>query len=151
MVLIQPAAPVIACSRPWRWFAGAAGGVLAAVLPYLVGVLLPYHVNGLHRLPLDGVASGRYDPELLWPSYTGCGGWVDLLGVFGLATAPMGLLAGAVVGVLVAGRAVLVARSRLRAAPGVVPAFTALAVACAAGLWWFLGDTSAALATWRMD
>ncbi len=147
----SPTAPVAAPTRPWRWFAVYVGGLLACVVPYVVGVLLPYYVNGLHRLPLAEVASGRHDPKLLWPSYTGCGGLVDLLGVLGLATAPMGLLAGVVVGALVPVRAVASARSRLRAAPAMVLATVAVAVACAAGLWWFLGETSTALVTWRMD
>jgi hypothetical protein len=142
---------VTAPARPWRWVAAHVGGLLACVVPYLVGVLLPYRVNGLHRLPLDELASGRHDPKLLWPSPTGCGGLVDLLGVLGLVTAPMGLVGGAVAGVLVLGRAVLSGRSRLRRAPGMVLATVAVAAACAAGLGWFVGETSAALVTWRMD
>ena len=117
----------------------------------MIGVLLPYYANGLHRLPLDELASGRHDPKLLWPSYTGCGGLVDLLGVLGLATAPMGLLAGAVVGVLAPLRAVLSGRSRLRRAPAMVLATTVVAAACAAGLAWVIGDTGTALVVWRMD
>jgi hypothetical protein len=63
----------------------------------------------------------------------------------------MGLLAGAVVRIAVPVRAVVSAQSRLRTPPAVVLAAVVVAAACAAGLWWFLGDTGAALATWRMD
>jgi hypothetical protein len=38
-----------------------------------------------------------------------------------------------------------------RVSPAVVLAFVTSAAACTAGLWWFLGDTSTALLTWRTD
>jgi hypothetical protein len=39
----------------------------ARVLAYVVGLVLPYYVNDLDRLPLREVASGGHDPKDLWP------------------------------------------------------------------------------------
>jgi hypothetical protein len=132
--------------RGWRmvrWLTVLAGLV---TVPYLAGVLLPYYVNGLHELPLAEVASGRHDPKDLWPQGF-VGGLVQLGGFFGLALTPI-LLAFIAVGSAALGIAGLVTGELRRTAAA---ASVVLAVACAAGLAWFLGDTAAALTTWRMD
>jgi hypothetical protein len=139
----SPAPPTAPRPRTRRWLAAYLGGVLAAVLPYAIGVLLPYFVNGLHRLPLTEVASGRYDPKLMWPSYSGCGGLVDLAGYLSLAWTPLALLGLAAVGP--------VAAWRTRRTPATALAFAVGTAACLVGLGWLMGPTSAALAVWRMD
>src|SRR3712207_1955913 len=51
-----------ALPRPatWRTVAALAALTGVAVLPYLAGVLVPYHVNDLDQLSLAEVASGRH-------------------------------------------------------------------------------------------
>ncbi|MGY1607268.1 hypothetical protein [Geodermatophilus sp. SYSU D00700] len=137
-----PTAPP-APARPRRWLAAYLGGVLAAVLPYGAGVLLPYYVNGLHRLPLAEVASGRHDPKLLWPSYTECGGLLDVAGLLSLAWTPLTL-----VGLVFLGP---VAAWRTRHRPWVAASLAVLWVGCVAAVGWLTGPTSAALMTWRLD
>ena len=50
-----------------RWVLLLAAAVLAALLLYAVGVLLPDFVKGLHHLPPSDVGSGAHDPKDLWP------------------------------------------------------------------------------------
>ena len=142
--LTQPTAARTTAVRPGRWVGGYAGGLVAAVLPYALGVLLPYYVNDLHRLPLSEVASGRYDPKTMWPAYTGCGGLVDVVGLLSLAWTPLALAGLTVLG------PVLAWRLRLRA-PWASVAVLVFWVGCVAAVGWALGPTGAALATWRMD
>ena len=139
-----PAPPAVAPARPRRWLAAYCGGVLAAVLPYGAGVLLPYYVNGLHRLPLAEVASGRHDPKDLWPSSgQGCGGLLDAAGLLSLAWTPLALVALVALGP--------VAAWSTRHRPWLAACFVALAAGCVAALGWLMGPTSAALAAWRLD
>lgn len=132
--------------RDWRLVRFLTAVAVLATLPYLVGVLLPYYVNDLHHLPLEEVASGRHDPKDLWPQGPGAG-HVQLVGSLSLALTPLALtfigVASAAVGIagLVSGQV------RRTAATALI----VLTVACVLGLAWFLGDTSAALTTWRMD
>jgi hypothetical protein len=132
--------------RDWRLVRWLTAAAVLVTVPYLVGVLLPYYVNDLHHLPLDEVASGRYDPKDLWPQGF-VGGLAQLAGFFSLALTPLALtflcLGSAALGI-----AGLVTGELRRTAAA---ALVVLAVACAAGLAWFLGDTAAALTTWRMD
>jgi hypothetical protein len=111
-----------------------------------MGVLLPYYVNGLHRLPLAEVASGRYDPKHLWPSGLG-GGPLQLMGFLSLAVSPAGVAFTAALAVIGAVWAVFARPLR----PGVAVGFALLAVACVAGLVWFAGPMGTALVTWRLD
>ena len=117
-----------------------------SALPFAMGVLLPYYVNGLHRLPLAEVASGRYDPKELWPSGLG-GGLLQLMGFLGLLVSPVGVGFTAVAAVIGAVWTVLARPWR----PGVAVGFALLAVACGAGLVWFAGPMGSALVTWRLD
>lgn len=132
--------------RDWRLVRFLTALAVLATLPYLVGVLLPYYVNDLHLLPLDEVASGRHDPKDLWPQGF-VGGLAQLAGFFSLALTPLALTFIGV-GSAALGIAGLVT-GQLRRAPAA--GLLVLAVACTLGLAWFLGDTSAALTTWRMD
>jgi hypothetical protein len=102
--------------------------------------------QGLHELPLAEVASGRHDPKDLWPQGF-VGGLIQLGGFLGLALTPLGLV---FVGGTSAALGIhgLLSRGLPRAAAA---ALVVLAVACAVGLAWFLGDTSQALTTWRLD
>jgi hypothetical protein len=120
-----------------------AGLAALSALPFAMGVLLPYYVNGLHRLPLSEVASGRYDPKDLWPSGLG-GGLLQLSGLLSLALTPVGL--GFCV-LLSALGAVWAAWARSVTTVG----FLVLALACGAAVVWFMGPTAGALATWRLD
>jgi hypothetical protein len=131
--------------RNWRLVRWLTAAAVLVTLPYLVGVILPYYVNGLHHLPLEEVASGRHDPKDLWPQGF-VGGLIQLGGVVGLALAPLGLVC------IGAGSAALALHGLLSGPRrGSAAALLLLGVACALGLAWFLGDTSQALATWRMD
>ncbi len=116
-----------------------------SALPFAMGVLLPYYVNGLHRLPLAEVASGRYDPKDLWPSGLGGGGLLQLMGFLSLAVSPAGV--GSAAALAVTGTVWAVSARPSRIALG----FALLAVACLAGLLWFTGPMGSALVTWRLD
>ena len=120
-----------------------------SALPFAAGVLLPYYVNGLHRLPLAEVASGRHDPKNLWPSGLG-GGLLQLMGLLGLVVSPVGLGFTGVVAVIGAVWTVLARPSR-PSRPMIAVGFALLAVVCLAALVWFAGPTAGALVTWRLD
>jgi hypothetical protein len=132
--------------RDWRLVGWLIAVAVLGTLPYLIGVLLPYYVNGLHLLPLEEVASGRHDPKDLWPQGF-VGGLAQLAGFLSLALTPLALtfigLGSAAAGIA----GLLTGEIRRTAAAAMI----VLTVACALGLAWFLGDTSAALTTWRMD
>jgi hypothetical protein len=133
-------------SSGWRLVRFLTAVAALVTVPYLAGVLLPYYVNGLHELPLAEVASGRHDPKDLWPQGF-VGGLIQLGGFLGLALTPLGLVfvGGTSAALSIHG---LLSRGLPRAAAA---ALVVLAVACAVGLAWFLGDTSQALTTWRLD
>ena len=126
-----------------RWLTVAA---VLGTLPFLIGVLLPYYVNGLHDLPLEEVAGGAHDPKDLWP-HGFAGGLAQLAGFVSLALTPLAL-AFIGLGSAAAGIAGLLTGEIRRTAAATMIVLT---VACALGLAWFFGDTSAALTTWRMD
>ncbi len=132
--------------RDWRLVGWLTAVALLGALPYLIGVLLPYFVNGLHLLPLEEVAGGGHDPKDLWPQGL-AGGLAQLAGFVSLALTPLAL-AFIGLGSAAAGIAGLLTGEIRRAAAATMIVLT---VACALGLAWFFGDTSAALTTWRMD
>jgi len=117
-----------------------------SALPFGLGVLLPYYVNGLDRLPLAEVASGRYDPKDLWPSGLG-GGLLQLMGFLGLVVSPAGVGFTAALAVIGAVWAAVARPWR----PGIAVGFAVLAVACVVALVWFAGPMGSALVTWRVD
>jgi hypothetical protein len=129
----------------WRPVLVLSLAAVIVVLPYAVGVLLPYYVNDLDQLPLSEVASGRHDPKDLWPQGP-IGGLVQLSGFLALALTPMGLVLVGLASAAVACLAVV-----RRKSPAVVLAYVLLTTACVAALAWFTGPTAAALATWRLD
>ena len=80
----------------WRWVLLVAAAVLAALVLYAVGVLLPDFVTGLHHLPPSDVGSGAHDPKDLWPRNA----WGAAVRLVGSVSAPLAgtvatLLAGA--------------------------------------------------------
>ncbi len=135
-------------ARRQRWPAATTGhlglltGVLLlAVLSFGVGLLLPYHVNGLHRVPLGEL--GAYEPERLWPMGTG---WLPVVNTgFVLAMLAFPAL------VLAAGAAAAGAVRAARTRVGLAPGFAVLALACGAAAVWLWGPTGSALVTWRID
>ena len=129
----------------WRVVLVLTLAAVLVVLPYFIGVLLPYYVNDLDDLPLAEVASGAHDPKDLWPQGI-VGGLVQLGGFFALALTPMGLVLVGLASAVTAGLAVV-----RRKSPAVVLALVLLAIACGWALAWFLGPTAGALASWRLD
>ena len=91
----EPGAPP--ASVRWRWIALLAGAVLAALLLYAVGVLLPDFVTGLHHLPPSDVASGEHDPKDLWPR-NAWGAAVQLAGSMDLPLTPLATVSAVGVG-----------------------------------------------------
>ena len=131
----------------WRWIAVLATVVFAVLALYCVGVLLPYFVNGLDRLPLEEVASGAHHPEDLWPQNV----WAGPVGVAGLFAVAFGLLVTlTAVGV---GTAWLASLWR-RPGPGrLSKSLTLLAVVAGsvAAVLFQVSETGAALQAWRLD
>ena len=127
-------------------------GVLATVLlallvAYGVGVLLPYYANDLHLLPLAEVAGGGHDPAGLWPR----GAWaapVAAAGLAGVAFAP-----GVVLTAIGLGGAWLVSLHRHPAADRAALTAALLVLVCASGaaLAFLLSDTGVGLEEWRLD
>ena len=121
--------------------------LLVVVVLYGVGVLLPYYVNGLHRLPLAEVASGAHDPKDLWPQSA----WavpVQLAGLFALAFGPLVALAG--LGVAL-GWLVSLWRRPADGRGALSLALLVVAAAHAAALLFLLSDTGVGLMAWRLD
>ena len=78
------------------------GVVVVIVVAYVAGVVVPYYVNDLDRLPLAEVAGGAHDPTEMWPATAGpwgyllhgVGAYAVSLGHFALTFAAGGSLAG---------------------------------------------------------
>ncbi|MGY1830168.1 hypothetical protein ACI8AA_07015 [Geodermatophilus sp. SYSU D01180] len=118
---------------------------LGAVLVHVLGVVVPYVVNGLHHLPLAEVASGLHDPKDLWPATIPyLGGWLRLAAVLSIALAPLTLVFVLVTCGFGVGRTI-------RSAPCTALVHAVVAVPCVVVLAWFLGPTSQALISWQMD
>ena len=131
----------------WRLVAVLAGALLVTLAMYVAGVLLPYYVNDLHRLPLAEVASGAHDPKDLWPRGP-LGGVAQLGGFFSLAFLPLAAFGGIGVG--------LCALVHLWRRPGPRRAGLALGfvgvIAASVTVLLLLGSpTGAALLEWRLD
>lgn len=142
--MAEPSLPAVT-GRHLVWLAVAA---VLVVVPYGVGVLVPYFVNGLHQLPLSEVASGAHDPKDLWPQEP-LSGWISLVGVLAVGTTPLLLLC---LGLVATGAAAWGFRRRPGRPCGVViVGLVVLAVACGAAVVWLLGSTGQALAAWRVD
>ena len=118
--------------------------LLAVVVLYGVGVLLPYYVNDLHRLPLAELTSGAHDPKDLWPR----SGVVQLAGFASLALLPVAALAGLGLGGL--SLALLWRRPGSQRVPKALAVLLVMAVSLAA-LLLQSSATGAALTTWRLD
>ncbi len=131
----------------WRTIAVLAVAVLGSLGMYGVGVLLPYYVNDLHRLPLAEVASGAHDPKDLWPGGA-LGGLPQAAGSFSLALLPFA----AVVGICAGGTS-LVSLWRRAQPQRVAKSLAVLAVMAASvgALGFLLTATGEALTVWRLD
>jgi hypothetical protein len=131
----------------WWHVAVLAAVLLGMLVLYAVGVLLPYYVNDLQRVPLEEVAGGRHDPLDLWPR-NGLRGPVSAAGLAGVAFGPAVALTAVGVGV-----AWLVSVWR-RPTPGRAALSVALVVVVAtavAALVFLLSETGLALKDWRLD
>ena len=128
----------------WRHVAVLAAAVLVPLLMFGAGVLLPYYVNDLHRLPLAELTSGAHDPKDLWPQ----SGVVQLAGFASLALLPMAALTGLGLGGLAL--ALLCQRPGSQRVPKALAVLLVMVVSLAA-LLLQSSDTGAALTTWRLD
>lgn len=131
----------------WAHVAVLALVLLAVLVLYAVGVLLPYYVNDLHRLPLDEAAHGGHDPEGLWPHDL----WARPVAAAGLAGVVFGpavtLVAGMVGGAWLAS----VWRRAGAGRPALTVALLVVVVLAVAELLFLLSDTGVALKDWRLD
>ena len=121
---------------------------LLGLVPYAVGVLLPYLVDELHRFPLAEVAGGAHDPKDLWPQGP-LAGPVQLVGLAAVLLAPLVLA-----GVVLRGVVLLLDGRRHRAhrpGPVVLVALSAVVAASAVVLAAMLSPLGLALASWRLD
>jgi hypothetical protein len=131
----------------WRLVAVLTGGLLVPLAMYVAGVLLPYYVNDLHRLPLAEVASGAHDPKDLWPTGP-VGGLAQIGGFFSLAFLPLAAFGG--IGVGLCCLVQLWRRPGPRRA-GLALGFVGVLAACVAVLLHLASPTGEALLTWRLD
>ena len=142
-----PAADAPLGTASWRNVALLVALLGAVAALYAVGVLLPYYVNDLDRLPLSVVDDGGHDPKGLWPQ----SGWavpVQLAGLFALAFGPLVALAG--LGVAVAWL-VSLWRRPADARGALSLALLVVAAAHVAALLFLLSDTGVGLMAWRLD
>jgi hypothetical protein len=131
--------------RLLHWWRGGWPPLVAALTcagAYAVFLVLPYYVNDLDRLPLVEVASGRHDPQDLWPHAQG--GWVSFR-VGGMVTFYLGpaLALATLAWAAVRTRQGIAAGDLRRTAPALLAA--ALAVGT---LGWLFSPFGRALLTW---
>ena len=75
----RPAQRTASWRLPSLWLSAVA---LLGLL-WIAGVLVPYYVNGLDRLPASELTSGAWDPAQLWPADAGViGRAVQVAGAF---------------------------------------------------------------------
>jgi hypothetical protein len=117
------------------------GVFVLAVLPFALGMALPYYANDLDRLPLEDLSFGEVDPVTAWPLGTVWGG---IAAVLALTLAHPAL---ALVTVMAICAAVSAGLRRRVIALG----FVVIALAGVAVLAWVWGPTGRALMTWLLD
>lgn len=123
-----------------RDLAFVAGVSVLALLPFALGMALPYYANDLDSLPLDEIVFG-IDPETVWPLGTVWGG---VAGVLALTLAHPAL---AIVTVMAICGAVISGVQRRAITLG----FGVIALAGVTVLTWVWGPTGRALMTWLLD
>ena len=136
--------------RTWRSVIVLTIWLGVCVAPFVVGLVIPYYVNGLDALPLAELTSGAYDPKDLWPQGSGRG-WVDLAAGLSLSLAPLGVMAVGGLSALAAVQEFGTLPTSQRAARPVAVAFLLVALTVAALLIWSATPTASALVTWRLD
>ena len=124
-----------------RDLAFVTGASVLAVLPFALGMALPYYANDLDSLPLDDLRSGRVDPDTAWPFGTV---WGDLAGFLALTLAHPALAVVTVMAICAAALAGLKRRT-------IALAFVVIALVDVAVLAWVWGPTGRALMTWGLD
>ncbi|TFV78164.1 hypothetical protein E4P39_02670 [Blastococcus sp. CT_GayMR19] len=136
--------------RTWRSVVVLVAWLVACVAPFVVGLVIPYYVNGLDALPLAELTSGAHDPKDLWPQGSGRG-WVDLAAGLSLSLAPLGVMAvGGLSALAVVQEFGTFPQSR-RAARPVAVALLLVALTVAALLIWSATPMASALVSWRLD
>jgi hypothetical protein len=122
-----------------RDLAFVAGVSVLALLPFALGMALPYYANDLDSLPLDAVYG--LDPETVWPLGTVWGGVA-----VGLALTLAHPVLAIVTVMAICGTAI----AGLQRRP-IALGFGALAFAGVTVLTWVWGPTGRALLTWLLD
>lgn len=117
-----------------------AGASVLALLPFALGMALPYYAGDLDSLPLDEVVLG-IDPETVWPLGTVWGGVAGVLALTLAHPALAVVTVMAMVGTVVAG-----VQKRL-----IALGFGAIALTGVVVLTWVWGPTGRALLTWLLD
>ena len=122
--------------------------LVAIMAVWVAGVLVPYYVNDLDRLPLDELSSGAYDPKDRWPYAGGSSPAGSLRSVLLPVSLPLVPLLG--LGSAVAGAAILMRRreSLTAAARRLTVAALVLAIIMVAVS---LSPFGLALRTWALD
>lgn len=143
-------APVSVRRRTWRSVIWMVALVALCVAPFLVGVLIPYYVNGLDAVTLGELTSGAHDPKDLWPQGT-VGGLMQLAGVLGPGLTPMALIGLAALGGTAVVQEWITFGVERRAPRPVAVAFVLVTAVCLALLAWFATPLAGALVTWRLD
>jgi hypothetical protein len=124
-----------------RDLAFVTGVSVLAVLPFALGMALPYYANDLDRLPLEDLRFGRVDPDTAWPLGTV---WGNLAGFLALTLAHPVLALVTVMAIVAAVRAGLQRRP-------IAFGFVVVALAGVAVLAWVWGPTGRALMMWGLD
>lgn len=126
------------------------GALLMVSAVWVSGLIVPYFVNDLHRLPLEEVASGRRDPKDLWPYASGSRPWGVLrLALLAIALPLMPILG---IGSAVIGAGILLVPNRRERLTTSARNLTAAAILLGLGMAFLsLSPCGWALTAWALD
>ena len=117
---------------------------LACWVPYVVGLVVPYYVNGVHRRTADQPIY-TWELDTLWPYDTPLGGVVAFVTIVGMPTAPF-LAAGAAMW-----SAFMAWTWRRTLAPPEVALYLSAALVALASIAWLATPLATELVTWFVD
>ena len=135
-----PPAPVVVRNRPGLALLVA----LLATVPYVVGLVLPYYVNGVHERPA-GETVYAYELSSMWPYDSALGGVVAFVAVVGVPTAPF------VAGGVAMWSAFMAWTWRRTLTAGQVVLYVAAAAVGVATIAWLATPLANELLTWFWD